>query len=85
MSPEYLAIANGALDLYLGDTGRALCDAPFGAGVVLRLDCAERGHDLVCGSCGLPEEMLIREPESTNLGRSIAASMHFARCALIVP
>ena len=82
MSPEYPALANRSLDFHLGDTGGALCDGPFGGRVVLRLDCAHRGHHFLCRTCGLSEEMLVREPESTDLGGNIARSRHFAYCAL---
>ena len=82
MSPEYLGVANRTLDFYLRDTGGALCDAPLGARVVLRLNCAQRGYHLACGTGGLSQEMLIREPESTDLGGNVAASRHFAHCAL---
>ena len=68
---QNLSVADLLFDLRVGSTRGALRDSPFGTGIVLRLDCAEKSYHLAGSSERLLYEMLVREPLCANRGAAI--------------
>ena len=67
MGAEYFAGTYRALDFRIDDASSPLCDAPFRAGVILCLNCAEYLDDL-CGTLdGWAGQQLVRQTQRGNI------------------